>query len=405
MYCLPHGFFRMVLAYFHRAAGAAAGRAETARVGIRVLRPGFWCLACVAMGTAAWAQFKEVGPPPFSPAVARQKVRNLLDHADPGNPKPAVDGLLGLVPWYRDIVDQELIAGWQRDGRANLTPVIEPLADEAVAKAIIAYSWRQAPEATFNLADAPLLGELMARYPDSATPFLADLLAPEVSGRTPLTSMEAQAVCRILLDMPDVGTWKKSASQILPRYRQIAVNLLNQDLHGDDREKAYRAQMWLRQLGAEQPATADQPGTGRRRLGPPPAPATGGTPGSSAGAAGAPPPTRTVDGRPTLARADSAAPPPDSPAPSGSSAVAATPAPPSLLSGATSGTLKCTGGPVPQNAEYVFRNLPAGNMRVELDTKVWDAHLAPDGQTQKLILRNKSSGPQKHCVVHWSVGP
>jgi hypothetical protein len=28
-----------------------------------------------------------------------------------------------------------------------------------------------------------------------------------------------------------------------------------------------------------------------------------------------------------------------------------------------------------------------------------------EGQTQRLIVRNKSSGPQKRCVVHWSVIP
>ena len=71
-----------------------------------------------------------------------------------------------------------------------------------------------------------------------------------------------------------------------------------------------------------------------------------------------------------------------------------------------SGTLECGGGPIPQNAEYVFRNVPLVKMQLDYDTKTWDARLAPgDGQTQKLIVRNKSSGPQKHCVVHWTVVP
>jgi hypothetical protein len=74
--------------------------------------------------------------------------------------------------------------------------------------------------------------------------------------------------------------------------------------------------------------------------------------------------------------------------------------------GAKSGTLECSGGPVPQNAEYVFRNLPLVKMQLDYDTKTWDARLAPgEGQTQRLIVRNKSSGPQKRCVVHWSVSP
>jgi hypothetical protein len=61
---------------------------------------------------------------------------------------------------------------------------------------------------------------------------------------------------------------------------------------------------------------------------------------------------------------------------------------------------------IPQNAEYVFRNVPLVKMQLDYDTKTWDARLAPgDGQTQKLIVRNKSSGPQKHCVVHWTATP
>ncbi len=43
-------------------------------------------------------------------------------------------------------------------------------------------------------------------------------------------------------------------------------------------------------------------------------------------------------------------------------------------------------------------------MQLDYDTKTWEARLAPgDGQTQRLILKNKGSGPQKRCVVHWSV--
>ena len=57
-------------------------------------------------------------------------------------------------------------------------------------------------------------------------------------------------------------------------------------------------------------------------------------------------------------------------------------------------------GPIPQNAEYVFRDVPLVKMRLDYDTKNWDARLVPgEGQTQRLIVRNKSSGPQKRCVV------
>jgi len=101
-----------------------------------------------------------------------------------------------------------------------------------------------------------------------------------------------------------------------------------------------------------------------------------------------------------LARADADPPPPlsNSPGPA--------PAPPSLYAGARSGILQCGGGPIPQNAEYVFRNLPPGKMQLDYDSRVWDARLVPgDGQTQKLILRNISSGPQKRCTVRWSVSP
>ena len=72
--------------------------------------------------------------------------------------------------------------------------------------------------------------------------------------------------------------------------------------------------------------------------------------------------------------------------------------------GPRSGTLESNGGPIPQNAEWIFRNLPAVKMQLDYDTKIWDARLAPgEGGTQRLILKNKSSGPQKRCVVHWSL--
>ena len=362
----------------------------------RLLPGSFLCaLAVVALATAAHAQFKEVGPPPYPPAVARQKIRALIEKADAANPQPTIDALFGLAPWYRDLLDEELIAAWQKDDRSRMVPLLGPLADVRVASAIVQFSWRQQPQATFTLANAPVLGQLMARYPDSATPFLADLLAPGASGRAPLSNSEAEAVCRILLDMPDTGNWKKSALQILPHYRQAAENLLAQDVHGADREKSYRAQVWLSELDGDKP----QQQIPRTKPAPSPSSATASAAGTVANGnpnAAPAPSIRMVDGRPTLARADSN---PPSPTP-------AAPPPPSLYRQATSGTLQCTGGPVPQNAEYVFRNLPVGKMQLDYDTKIWDARLAPsEGQTQKLILRNISSGPQKRCVVHWTVSP
>jgi hypothetical protein len=78
----------------------------------------------------------------------------------------------------------------------------------------------------------------------------------------------------------------------------------------------------------------------------------------------------------------------------------------SAYNGAQSGTLECSGGPIPQNAEYVFRDLPLVKMRLNYNTKIWDAKLVPlDGQKQKLIIKNKSDGPQKHCTVYWVVIP
>lgn len=354
-------------------------------------------LVLIYTGTVAYAQFKEVGPPPFTPVVARQKIRTSIGSADPANPQRTVDALFALVPWYRDIVDQELIAAWKTDARAKLPQVIQPLADAAVASAIVEYSWRQAPEAAFTLAYAPLLGQLMARYAESAQPFLADLRGSPPDLAPPV----AEAVCRILIDMPDLGTWRKEALKILPHYRQAAEKLLAEDRRGDDQEKSYRAQRWLAELNSDQPGASSQQSLPRRRPAvsqptvpdrpPPSAPRT------------AAPPLGTADGRPTLARAE----PP--PAPSSSPtlpAAPAAPAPPTLYGGPHSGTLECTGNPVPQNAEYVFRNLPPGKMQLDYDTKVWDARLAPgEGQTQKLILHNKSSGPQKRCSVHWSVSP
>jgi hypothetical protein len=71
--------------------------------------------------------------------------------------------------------------------------------------------------------------------------------------------------------------------------------------------------------------------------------------------------------------------------------------------GPRTGTLTCR-GEVPQNAEYVFHNLPAMELNLVYDAKIWTVRLTPEeGGTQRLIIRNISSGPQKKCVVSWSL--
>jgi hypothetical protein len=349
-------------------------------------------LACIT----ANAQFKVIGPAPYSETVARQKIKTLLEGVDPANRKQTIETLSGLLSWYRDIIDEELIAGWKKDTRTNLTEVMEALADSRVASAIVEFSWRERPPGAFDPAYASTFASLMARFPESGKPLLDDLLGPIAAGQPApdLSPSEAETVCRILLNMPDIGTWRNSALKILPHYRRAAESILVQDLRGSDREKSFQAQRWLADLKTDVTGVANQQPGPRRRSMPSstPRPAVNDStpigdqatsiPGSSAspGRLPAPPP-----------------PPPAAPIPS----VA-----PPVYNGAKSGTLECTGAPIPQNAEYVFRNVPLVKMQLDYDTKIWDARLAPgDGQTQRVILRNKSSGPQKRCVVHWSVIP
>ncbi len=357
-------------------------------------------VAFSATMVTANAQFKVVGPPPYPPTVARQKIRAMIEGVDAANRQQTVATLSGLLSWYRDIIDEELIAGWRKDSRANLTELMEPLADSRVASAVVEFSWRQGRPEAFTPTYAPMFVNLMTRFPESAKPFLDDLL-PATGQHTPeLSQPEAETVCRILLDMPDVGTWRKSAVEILPHYRRVAESLLVQDLHGSDQEKSYVAQRWLADLrldagvasdrqsprrssGRSRPAVNDSTPTGDQT-------ASIARPQAGDGPAPAPPPTLQTAPRPL-------------PAAARSSAAGSAPPP---YSGPKSGTLECGGGPIPQNAEYVFRNVPPVKMQLDYDTKTWDARLAPgDGQTQRLILRNKSSGPQKRCVVHWTVIP
>jgi hypothetical protein len=392
------------------------------------------------LAPATKAQFKEIGPPPFSQAVAQQKIRELLGKVDPNNRRQTIDSLDALTPWFRNILDEELISSWQSEKRDRLTLVMEPLADTRVAAAVVEFSWRKRTESNFNPGYASMLGGLMARYPESGQPFLSDLMA---SAPPQLSPQQAGTVCRILIDMPDIATWHQSALQILPHYRSTAEQLLSQDRQGDDQEKSYRAQIWLAELRGDAPVFASQASVGRDQgsverkrtaavsripdngggptLYPPPsAPpratvergpdqAAGNHPVPLPSPAPPPPPVQPPIAAPVPRSVQSppaAAPPPIQPAPNPVPRAAPLAVAPQPYNGAMSGTLECPGSPVPQNAEYVFRNLPPLKLQLDYDQKIWEARLSPgENQTQRLIMRNKSSGPQKRCVVHWIVVP
>ena len=91
-------------------------------------------LLLYTIGLPAGAQFKEIGPPPFSPAVAHQRIRTLLDGVEPSNRQQTIDKLNSLVPWFRNVLDEELAAGWQGDNRGRLLLLMEPLADASVVR-------------------------------------------------------------------------------------------------------------------------------------------------------------------------------------------------------------------------------------------------------------------------------
>jgi hypothetical protein len=316
---------------------------------------------CAAM-VPAYAQFKEIKEAPFPPAVARKKIVTLLENADAGNRDRTVEQLSGLLDWYRDILDEELIARWKSENRANLVLLVAPLADARVASQVVDFSWREQRQATFNLTYAPLLGDLMARYPESARLFLNDLLNDLQQPGLSLT--EAQAVCRILLDMPDVGTWRKTALQILPHYRQVVDSLLKQDLNSPDQEAVYRALRWRADLKLDPPVTSQKQN-----------------------------PRPILQAPKSFAPSDGSSPRPH---------IVSQPA----YDGPTSGTFQSTGGPIPQNAEYVFHDVPPVKLLLDFDTKHWEARLEPgDGGAQVLVLKNIGKGPQKRCVVHWSLMP
>jgi hypothetical protein len=330
------------------------------RVGILRTIVAFSCASL-----AAYGQFKEIKAAPFSPAVARQRIRTLLENVNAENRDQTVATISGWLDWYRDILDEELIARWKGPARSNLTAIMAPLADDRVAREVVEFSWHTDRAATFTPAYAPLLGDLMTRYRASSAPFLNDLLPAPVD----LTPAEAEAVCRILLDAPDIDTWRKSALQILPRYRAVADRLLKQDVANPDEEKSYRAQRWRSDLKLDPPPPVTSQKFNTRA----PVPmAVNQTPAD------------LYAQRPHLI------------------------APPSVAAydGPMSGTFQSSGDPIPQNGEYVFTNIPPVNLLLDFDTRHWEARLEPaEGGTQNLILRNKGKGSQKRVVVHWSVQP
>jgi TonB family protein len=258
-----HGIVKLLGPYLAVNSVAAAGARPLRSSRLRTCAATFVLLSCLffAADQTASAQFQIVGPAPVSATVARQRIRTLLENVNPGNRQETIQDIFGLVNWYRDLLDEELIAAWKKDGRANLTEVMEPLADARVAAGVIEYSWRQQPQATFTPAYAPMLGHLMARYPDSAKPFFDDLLGSPAAGpqALALSPPEVEAVCRILLDLPDIRNFKRNALQILPRYRRDAESLLDRDLHGDDRDRRDRVAGWLADLRVAAPTASSVP--------------------------------------------------------------------------------------------------------------------------------------------------
>ncbi len=349
-------------------------------------------------GWTAQAQFKVTGPAPYTPAVARQRIKGLLDKVDSTNQKQTVDTLTGWLAWYRDIIDDELIAAWKKDTRANLPEVVQPLADARVAAAVLDFSWREQRPAAFLPVYAPMFEDMLLRFADSGKPMLDDLVRAAAAGQPlDLSPANAGTVCRILLDMPDIGAWRKTAFQILPFYRETAQLLLAADVRGFPGEQRDRAQFWLYDprspIRENQTATTAAPPFATRGQ-----TAANSPPSSSQRAASQaqPPQLATNNSRPSLMTNPSGPPALSAPA-----AVAAAPPP---YSGPRGGTLHCIGQPIQPNAEYSFQGLPNLFLRVEIDGKNWAGRVeAGEDQTQTLILRNTGPKAQKSCTVKWSV--
>jgi hypothetical protein len=174
--------------------------------------------------------------------------------------------------------------------------------------------------------------------------------------------------------MPDIGEWHRNAVRILPIYRAAADSILKQDAAGPDQEKSYRALRWRAELKLDPPPSLGQKSNTRTVLRPAPV-------SPNAGA---------TSGGPELRRPHITGEQPNS-----------------MIgyTGPMAGTFEWD-DPTPQNGEVVFTNVPPLKLVLDFDTQHWDARLAPgEGQSQVLVLRNKSKGPQKKCVVRWSVAP
>jgi TonB family protein len=216
---------------------------------------GPWLVALsLVSGMHALAQFKEIGPAPVSASVARKQIKTLLSQAGPDNRQQTVTKLSGLLVWYRDLVDEELIAAWKAGPGATLADVVDALADPRLATAIVQFSWSERREATFIPAYESMLLHLMSRYPDSAQPFFRDLVAD-----TPLTEPETETVCRILMDLPDIRGQRSLALRILLRHRAAAEAVLTSDENGSDQAKRQAAQSWKLDLNRAAAMTAPKP--------------------------------------------------------------------------------------------------------------------------------------------------
>lgn len=329
-------------------------------------RPGLPALALSLACFHANAQFKEIKAAPFSPATARTKIRTLLQATDETNRDRTVATLTEWVSWYRDILDDELVARWKSDGRTNLPLIMTPLADARVARELVQFAITDST--ALSPEYAPMLSDLMARYTDSGKVFLDAFLPP---ANPNLTAPQAETVCRILLNMPDTGAWRRSAFLILPRYRPMVDRLLKQDAAGPDEEKMFRALRWRADLRLDPPAPVVSQKQNKRI--PVPAPALSPTASDS------------FTNRPHIV---------------------GLPTPGVDYSGPMSGTFEWHGDPIPQNGECVFPNIPPVHLMLDFDTKRWEARLEnADGQTQQLVMTNKGKGTQKKLVVHWSIVP
>ncbi len=103
----------------------------------------------------------------------------------------------------------------------------------------------------------------MTRFPESAQPFLDDLLGPPATRRPIFRSRKRKLsagfywTCRI---SDNGGRMPCKSCLIIGR---VAESLLNQDLHGSDQEKSYQAQRWLADLKMDVPTVVNDRHTSR----------------------------------------------------------------------------------------------------------------------------------------------